>query len=158
MHQDWKDKSLLQYQLFIYWECVTGYYYSHNLLYRKNSWKQNVLLGLNFRLRLGIMVSSVVIFDDFVAVPTLQSCLQGKIHYNKCQPVRNHGKTSWGRALLFYFLTISLPRSQNPPHIIYDLYNQVGYNCFIAAGIYMLVAVLSFCQIKLNKCKEYMVH
>uniref|UniRef100_A0A673YT88 Ribonuclease, RNase K a n=1 Tax=Salmo trutta TaxID=8032 RepID=A0A673YT88_SALTR len=47
---------------------------------------------------------------------------------------------------------------QNPPHIIYDLYNQVGYNCFIAAGIYMLVAVLSFCQIKLNKRKEYMVH
>jgi hypothetical protein len=41
-----------------------------------------------------------------------------------------------------YFLTIFLPRSQNPPHIIYDLYNQVGYNCFIAAGIYMLITAL----------------
>ena len=28
-----------------------------------------MLLGLNYRLRFGIMVSSVVIFDDFVAVP-----------------------------------------------------------------------------------------
>ncbi|KAM9400747.1 ribonuclease kappa-A-like [Salvelinus alpinus] len=46
---------------------------------------------------------------------------------------------------------------QEPPHTIYGLYNQVGYNCFIAAGIYVLVAALSFCQIKLNHRKEYMV-
>ncbi|KAJ8007749.1 hypothetical protein DPEC_G00097440 [Dallia pectoralis] len=46
----------------------------------------------------------------------------------------------------------------NPPQIMYDLYNTVSYNCFIAAFVYLLVAALSFCQIKLNKRKEYMVH
>uniref|UniRef100_A0A8C8IGZ1 Uncharacterized protein n=1 Tax=Oncorhynchus tshawytscha TaxID=74940 RepID=A0A8C8IGZ1_ONCTS len=36
---------------------------------------------------------------------------------------------------------------QNPPYIIYDLYNQVGYSCFIAAGIYMLVMQGSFVNV-----------
>ncbi|KAM3842355.1 ribonuclease kappa-A-like [Diretmus argenteus] len=47
---------------------------------------------------------------------------------------------------------------QNPPQTVYGLYNQVGYNCFIAAGIYVLVGAFSFCQIKLNNRKEYLVH
>ncbi|XP_012671034.1 ribonuclease kappa-A [Clupea harengus] len=47
---------------------------------------------------------------------------------------------------------------QNPLLPIYELYNQVGYNCFIAAGIYVLVGALSFCQVRLNKRKEYLVH
>ncbi|KAM4603269.1 ribonuclease kappa-A [Polymixia lowei] len=46
---------------------------------------------------------------------------------------------------------------KNPLENIFGLYNQVGYNCFIAAGIYVLVGAFSFCQIKLNKRKEYLV-
>lgn len=46
---------------------------------------------------------------------------------------------------------------KNPPNHVYGLFNQVGYNCFIAAGIYLVVGVLSLCQVKLNKRKEYMV-
>ncbi|KAK2913680.1 hypothetical protein QQF64_030546 [Cirrhinus molitorella] len=41
---------------------------------------------------------------------------------------------------------------------IYKLYNQVGYNCFIAAVIYVGIGFLSFCQVRLNKRKEYLVH
>lgn len=41
---------------------------------------------------------------------------------------------------------------------IYKLYNQVGYNCFIAAAIYVGIGFLSFCQVRLNKRKEYLVH
>ncbi|XP_051507077.1 ribonuclease kappa-A-like [Myxocyprinus asiaticus] len=41
---------------------------------------------------------------------------------------------------------------------IYKLYNQVGYNCFIAAAIYVFIGFLSFCQVRLNKRKEYLVH
>lgn len=41
---------------------------------------------------------------------------------------------------------------------IYKLYNQVGYNCFIAAAIYVAIGLLSFCQVRLNKRKEYLVH
>ncbi|XP_068444201.1 ribonuclease kappa-A [Clinocottus analis] len=44
------------------------------------------------------------------------------------------------------------------PDRIYALYNKVGYNCFIAAGIYILFAAFSCCQMKLNKQKEYLVH
>ncbi|KAL0969997.1 hypothetical protein UPYG_G00235750 [Umbra pygmaea] len=47
---------------------------------------------------------------------------------------------------------------ENNPQAIYNLYNMVGYNCFIAAGFYVVLAAFSFCQIKLNKRKEYMVH
>lgn len=43
--------------------------------------------------------------------------------------------------------------SSNPPHRIYGLYNSIGYNCFIAAGVYVLVGLFSWCQIKLNKRK-----
>ncbi|KAJ4920953.1 hypothetical protein JOQ06_022294 [Pogonophryne albipinna] len=46
----------------------------------------------------------------------------------------------------------------DPPHRIYALYNKVGYNCFIAAGIYVLFGLFSCCQMKLNKRKEYLVH
>lgn len=46
----------------------------------------------------------------------------------------------------------------NPPQRIYDLYNKVGYNCFIAAAIYILLGAFSCCQMRLNKQKEYLVH
>ncbi|KAM9314032.1 ribonuclease kappa-A [Pholidichthys leucotaenia] len=46
----------------------------------------------------------------------------------------------------------------NPPKKIYELYTKVGYNCFIAAGIYFLLGLFSFCQMHLNKKKEYLVH
>ncbi|XP_034412885.1 ribonuclease kappa-A [Cyclopterus lumpus] len=44
------------------------------------------------------------------------------------------------------------------PQRIYGLYNKVGYNCFIAAAIYILFGAFSCCQMKLNKRKEYLVH
>lgn len=44
------------------------------------------------------------------------------------------------------------------PQRIYALYNKVGYNCFIAAAIYILFGAFSCCQMKLNKQKEYLVH
>lgn len=44
------------------------------------------------------------------------------------------------------------------PDRIYALYNKVGYNCFIAAAIYILFGAFSCCQMKLNKQKEYLVH
>lgn len=43
------------------------------------------------------------------------------------------------------------------PQRIYSLYEQVGYNCFIAAGLYALLGGFSLCQTRLNKRKEYMV-
>ncbi|XP_034066500.1 ribonuclease kappa-A isoform X2 [Gymnodraco acuticeps] len=49
-------------------------------------------------------------------------------------------------------------KDTDPPHRIYALYNKVGYNCFIAAGIYVLFGLFSCCQMKLNKRKEYLVH
>ncbi|CAF93940.1 unnamed protein product, partial [Tetraodon nigroviridis] len=44
-------------------------------------------------------------------------------------------------------------QDSNPPHRIYSVYNSVGYNCFIAAGVYVLVGAFSCCQMKLNKRK-----
>lgn len=41
---------------------------------------------------------------------------------------------------------------------VYSLFNQVGYNCFIAAGVYVVLGFVSLCQIKLNKRNEYLVH
>lgn len=46
---------------------------------------------------------------------------------------------------------------RNGPQNIYNLYEQVSYNCFIAAGLYLLLGGFSFCQVRLNKRKEYMV-
>ncbi|XP_072114475.1 ribonuclease kappa-A [Mobula birostris] len=46
---------------------------------------------------------------------------------------------------------------ENSPARIYRLYEQVSYNCFIAAAIYIVLGGFSFCQIRLNKRKEYMV-
>ncbi|XP_078284378.1 ribonuclease kappa-A [Rhinoraja longicauda] len=43
------------------------------------------------------------------------------------------------------------------PSRIYRLYEQVSYNCFIAAGIYLVLGGFSFCQIRMNKRKEYLV-
>ncbi|NXF70454.1 RNK Ribonuclease, partial [Ciccaba nigrolineata] len=43
------------------------------------------------------------------------------------------------------------------PERIYRLYEQVSYNCFIAAGLYALLGGFSLCQGRLNKRKEYMV-
>jgi len=47
---------------------------------------------------------------------------------------------------------------KNPPTTVYGLFDQVSYNCFIAAAVYLVVGAFSFCQIKLNKRKEYLVH
>lgn len=49
------------------------------------------------------------------------------------------------------------PYSKTPPQNIYNLYNQVGINCFIAAAIYVAVGAVSLCQVRLNKRQEYMV-
>lgn len=49
------------------------------------------------------------------------------------------------------------PCSKTPPQNIYNLYNQVGINCFIAAAIYVVVGAVSLCQVRLNKRQEYMV-
>lgn len=46
-----------------------------------------------------------------------------------------------------------LPLSANDPQKIYNLYNKVGYNCFIAAAIYVLFGAFSCCQMRLNKQK-----
>uniref|UniRef100_A0A8C5EKN9 Uncharacterized protein n=1 Tax=Gouania willdenowi TaxID=441366 RepID=A0A8C5EKN9_GOUWI len=46
---------------------------------------------------------------------------------------------------------------KNPPQNIYSLYNQVSINCFIAGGVYVAVGAVSLCQVRLNKCQEYMV-
>ncbi|KAL2079646.1 hypothetical protein ACEWY4_025390 [Coilia grayii] len=46
----------------------------------------------------------------------------------------------------------------NALQTIYGLYNQVGYNCFIAAGIYVVIGLVSFCQVRMNKRVQYLVH
>ncbi|NXH23418.1 RNK Ribonuclease, partial [Bucco capensis] len=46
---------------------------------------------------------------------------------------------------------------QDGPDRIYGLYEQVSYNCFIAAGLYLLLAALSLCQARLQRRKEYLV-
>lgn len=43
--------------------------------------------------------------------------------------------------------------SSSPPHRIYGVYNSVGYNCFIAAGVYVLLGAFCCCQMRLNKRK-----
>ncbi|XP_015668677.1 ribonuclease kappa [Protobothrops mucrosquamatus] len=40
---------------------------------------------------------------------------------------------------------------------IHALYDQVSYNCFIAAGLYFVLGGFCFCQVRLNKRKEYLV-
>lgn len=52
---------------------------------------------------------------------------------------------------------LSLSCHSKGPEKIYQLYNQVSYNCFIAAALYVLLGGFSFCQVRLNKRKEYMV-
>lgn len=56
------------------------------------------------------------------------------------------------------FMEDDMLNDKNPPQAIYALYNQVGYNCFIAAAIYVVVGGISLCQVRLNKRNEYMVH
>lgn len=41
--------------------------------------------------------------------------------------------------------------SSQPLQKIYAQYDAVGYNCFIAAAVYLLVGAFSCCQMKLNK-------
>uniref|UniRef100_U3FW69 RNase K n=1 Tax=Micrurus fulvius TaxID=8637 RepID=U3FW69_MICFL len=40
---------------------------------------------------------------------------------------------------------------------IHTLYDKVSYNCFIAAGLYFILGGFCFCQVRLNKRKEYLV-
>ncbi|XP_076001298.1 ribonuclease kappa-A [Genypterus blacodes] len=49
-----------------------------------------------------------------------------------------------------------MPKDTNPERV-YAAYNNVGYNCFIAAAIYVAVGLFSCCQMRLNKQKEYLV-
>ncbi|KAG7218450.1 hypothetical protein INR49_007778 [Caranx melampygus] len=44
------------------------------------------------------------------------------------------------------------------PQRMYEAYNKVSYNCFIAAAVYVVVGVFSCCQMRLNKQKAYLVH
>ncbi|XP_033507581.1 ribonuclease kappa-A isoform X1 [Epinephelus lanceolatus] len=46
----------------------------------------------------------------------------------------------------------------NPPQKVFDVYDRVGYNCFIASAIYTLIGAFSCYQMKLNRQKEYLVH
>ncbi|KAG8441490.1 hypothetical protein GDO86_007018 [Hymenochirus boettgeri] len=55
------------------------------------------------------------------------------------------------------FTEADLFEDQKPPTKLYGLYEQVSYNCFIAAAIYVVIGGFSFCQVRLNKRKEYMV-
>ncbi|NXF76365.1 RNK Ribonuclease, partial [Sclerurus mexicanus] len=43
------------------------------------------------------------------------------------------------------------------PERLYGLFEQVSYNCFIAAGLYALLGGFSLCQGRLHRRKEYMV-
>lgn len=56
------------------------------------------------------------------------------------------------------FTEEDMHNDKSPLQTIYSLYNQVGFNCFIAAGIYVVVGGISLCQVRLNKRNEYMVH
>ncbi|KAJ8416789.1 hypothetical protein AAFF_G00326670 [Aldrovandia affinis] len=56
------------------------------------------------------------------------------------------------------FTEEDMHNGKDPLQTIYGLYNQVGYNCFIAAAIYVVVGGVSLCQVRLNKRNEYMVH
>uniref|UniRef100_A0A8C6UD89 Ribonuclease, RNase K b n=1 Tax=Neogobius melanostomus TaxID=47308 RepID=A0A8C6UD89_9GOBI len=55
------------------------------------------------------------------------------------------------------FTEADIRDDKSPPQNIYNLYSQVGINCFIAAGIYLAVGAVSLCQVRLNKRQEYMV-
>ncbi|XP_054609130.1 ribonuclease kappa-A-like isoform X2 [Dunckerocampus dactyliophorus] len=46
----------------------------------------------------------------------------------------------------------------NPPQKIYELYDKVAVNCFIAAAVYVVLGIFSCCQMTLNRQKAYMVH
>ncbi|XP_028829509.1 ribonuclease kappa-A-like [Denticeps clupeoides] len=46
---------------------------------------------------------------------------------------------------------------QNPLQNVYARFNQVGYNCFIAAGVYVVVGLLSVCQAQMNKRRQFLV-
>lgn len=52
-----------------------------------------------------------------------------------------------------YVTVFCLSLSSNPPQKVYDLYQKVGYNCFIAAAVYVLCGAFSWCQMRLNKQK-----
>lgn len=74
--------------------------------------------------------------------------------------VSNCRKSHYGRMKYSTHLSVLCPpvlNSKNPPQNIYNLYNQVGINCFIAAAVYVAVGAVSLCQVRLNKRQEYMV-
>ncbi|XP_075896587.1 ribonuclease kappa-A-like [Nelusetta ayraudi] len=45
-----------------------------------------------------------------------------------------------------------------PLQRIYAQFDAVGYNCFIAAAVYLVVGAFSCCQMKLNNRRAYLVH
>ncbi|KAL7880227.1 hypothetical protein SRHO_G00024810 [Serrasalmus rhombeus] len=63
-------------------------------------------------------------------------------------------------ATLFEDLPIPEDYMHNKSNVlqnVYDLYNKVGYNCFIAAGIYVVIGIVSFYNVRMNKRNEYLV-
>ena len=52
---------------------------------------------------------------------------------------------------------LSFPIHPSGPERIYGLYERVGTNCFVAAGLYLLLGGFALCQARLNKRKEYLV-
>jgi len=63
-----------------------------------------------------------------------------------------HITTRFPLSVYLLVLIVSPFLSDNPERI-YGLYDSVGYNCFIAAAIYVVLGALSCCQTKLNKRK-----
>lgn len=68
---------------------------------------------------------------------------------------------AWGSGTRTPFSAMSPPVSplchRSGVTAIHALYDQVSYNCFIAAGLYFILGGFCFCQVRLNKRKEYLV-
>ncbi|XP_069072051.1 ribonuclease kappa-A-like [Pleurodeles waltl] len=46
---------------------------------------------------------------------------------------------------------------ERPPEKIYRVYEQVSYNCFLAATMYLALGAFSFWQVRLHKREQYMI-
>ncbi|XP_078527223.1 ribonuclease kappa isoform X1 [Lissotriton helveticus] len=46
---------------------------------------------------------------------------------------------------------------EHPPENIYRLYEQVSYNCFIAAAMYLALGAFSWWQIRLRNREKYVI-
>ncbi|XP_031465305.1 ribonuclease kappa [Phasianus colchicus] len=75
--------------------------------------------------------------------------VRGRHHNNTTPQQRPNTATSISNT----FLSIH----PSGPERIYGLYERVGTNCFVAAGLYLLLGGFALCQARLNKRKEYLV-